>query len=146
MGVITIDKSKWPSGIWHNEPDEMEWTDGETGLLCRIKRTTSGYLCGYVGLPKGFSMYGHPADHVDSWCHGGLNFAGPLDIHTGLWFFGFDCGHSWDVIPSLAIHVDGQLGQTYRDVTYVKANLETLCRQLFNPMEALAACHSVSAP
>jgi hypothetical protein len=75
--------------------------------------------------------------------HGGLTYAascqeGPEDAticHVPapgepepLWWFGFDCAHSWDRCPGYRRLSLGS-GDTYRDVAYVKAECASLARQ-----------------
>lgn len=48
----TVDKSDWPTGEWHQEPDKAQWIDQATGLDCLIVRGPFGALCGYVGVPQ----------------------------------------------------------------------------------------------
>jgi len=78
--------------------------------------------------------------------HGGLTFAdrcadGPEDrtichaVEEGesddVWWLGFDCGHWQDLLPGM-LALDAKLGlvtselQTYKDVAYVKRNIEEL--------------------
>jgi hypothetical protein len=47
----TVDKSSWGGGPWENEPDKIQWTDGETGLPClAVRQPEWGHWCGYVGV------------------------------------------------------------------------------------------------
>lgn len=95
--------------------------------------------------------------------HGGLTFAGEGGgaalVHaqaTGLWFFGFDCGHSFDLMPGMIAieaymhkktggdlwkpdkesnYAQGYTTQfglrvTYRTVGYVRREVEQLAKQL----------------
>lgn len=77
--------------------------------------------------------------------HGGLNFAEEDDDR---WWFGFDCGHAFDLSPGLRVSIeearkafgfpDGladQLtrafdNQVYRDLPYVKEQVTSLAAQL----------------
>lgn len=55
-----------------------------------------------------------------------------------VWWFGFDCAHCWDVAPGvLALYARinmarplVQRDETYRDVAYVRAEVEKLAAQL----------------
>lgn len=64
--------------------------------------------------------------------HGGLTFTAEAD---GLWWFGFDCGHVWDLSPGMDVYFR-ELGsgtdpdQTYRDIDYVKGQCADLAFQL----------------
>jgi hypothetical protein len=69
--------------------------------------------------------------------HNGLSFAGNLlGESSGLWFFGFDCGHAWDVTPALDMMLRRHLlnmpipDRQYRDVEYVKKEVTALAFQL----------------
>jgi len=54
----TVDKAAWPAGPWHDEPDKRQWRDPETGFPCMVVRSSSGNLCGYVGVPLDHPLYG----------------------------------------------------------------------------------------
>lgn len=146
----TVDKSKWGPGPWQNEPDKMQWTDKSTSLPCLIVRSWSGALCGYVGVAEGHRLYGKgyssdALDEVEIDVHGGLTFADACAdgvdesrriCHVPdpgepdhVWWFGFDCAHYLDFCPALKaddLFNDGH----YRDVLYVRAQVEGLARQL----------------
>jgi len=48
---MTTNRKDWPSGIWDDEPDHLEWIDEETGYRCVVHRNPFlGGLCGYVGI------------------------------------------------------------------------------------------------
>lgn len=146
-----IDKSAWPEGPWHSEPDLAEWRDEETGLPCLALRTErSGHWCGYVAIPAD-----HPWNeaedlyHVET--HGEITY-GPgkpqeEDPEEELpWLriahvpkegddpdvrlVGFDCAHhgykDGDLSPG-----DTWRGQndTYRDLPYVIAQCAKLAKQ-----------------
>jgi hypothetical protein len=96
-----IDKSTWGEGPWQTEPDELDWTDAVTGLRCRILRNPRmGMLCGYVEVPPEHPLFGRHYDGVNARVevHGGATFAEEED---GLWWIGFDCGHTWDIAPGM---------------------------------------------
>lgn len=113
------------------------------GLKCRIIRIEGlGSLCGYVGVEKGNILYGK--DYSYGWdenklspiekaindirVHGGLTFADTLD-HDGLWYFGFDCAHSGDVMPRHPFNL-GMTGETYKDMEYVTGEVVSLAKQV----------------
>lgn len=54
----SVDKSAWPRGEWHDEPDKIQWPDPATGLPCLIVRGPSGALCGYVGVSDTHPWHG----------------------------------------------------------------------------------------
>jgi hypothetical protein len=67
--------------------------------------------------------------------HHGLTFAGSLrNDPSGLWYFGFDCGHAWDVLPGFQMtELFRELplpGRTYRDIEYVRKEVTSLAFQL----------------
>lgn len=48
---LVVDKTSWPPGPWHDEPDRLQWKTaaGLPGLLVRHSRL--GHLCGYAAVP-----------------------------------------------------------------------------------------------
>ena len=155
---FTQDKSTWGDGPWQFEPDLLRWEDPPTGLACLIRRNGGGALCGYVGITAKHDLYGaddsygrqystlgeEVLDGVvhDLQCHGGVTY-GRWDSQEKLWFIGFDCAHSGDLSPAyrtMLREVGGSTGGTYKDIRYVKREVESLARQLFEPLAALASC------
>ena len=148
-----VDKAAWGDGPWQEEHDTYEWVDENTGFYCRISRNGGGSLCGYVGLPETYPQYGVSYDDVHPWpdIHGGLTYASSelgRDAEK-LWVFGFDCAHLNDLSPgtnavlrNLGQDNPGLLGDggEYRNFSFVKAEVESLAKQLFEPLSALAAC------
>lgn len=144
----TIDKSGFPPGPWHNEPDELDWLDEKTGLSCRIMRNFMGSLCGYVAFKAPLSAFAKAKELLDSGAdswdfdvllgdrvpHGGLTWAKsyfPLTEPTDntLVVLGFDCAHAGDHIPNmprLPIFAD----DVYRDLEYVKAEVTKLAHAI----------------
>jgi hypothetical protein len=155
-----LDKSEWGNGPWQDEPDKIQWKDEATGMPCLIVRNSMGGLCGYVGVSREHKFYGADYSDVDGYdtdnnirVHGGLTFSdkcAPEGKERGIchivepgedddvWWFGFDCGHSFDFIPGMharekklwplapSLHRDS----TYRTVEYVKEQVANLARQL----------------
>src|ERR1700742_75959 len=118
----TVDKSKWPPGPWHDEPDKLQWMDAATRMPCLIVRGPSGALCGYVGVAEGQQYFGVEYDAVHAEVHGGLTFAGfcqaghesegvchvPDDGEPEhVYWLGFDCAHAGDVSPGY-LHILGR--------------------------------------
>lgn len=145
------DRSDWSKGPWDDEPDKIQWEDSATGFPCLMVRGPSGAWCGYVGVPNGHVAYRAEYDNVGVQVHGGLTFAGPCqdnkDEHgichipspgesDDVWWLGFDCSHGFDFTPeyeaifrsvgAAAIVFKGE----YRDVEYVKKEVEFLAEQL----------------
>jgi hypothetical protein len=137
-------------GPWDGEPDRLEWK--HQGLDCLMVRNPALlHWCGYVGVPKGHPFYEKHYDRVDAEAHGGLTYSercqGPVchvadDGAAPVWWLGFDCAHSGDLVPAMklsemlfgpslrasmeAIHA----GDVYRDATFVKAEVNSLAEQL----------------
>lgn len=143
---VTIDKSKWPTGPWHDEPDKIQYADPDTGLPCLITRNPYvGSLCGYVGVAESHPYFGVNYSDVDLDAHGGVNFsdfcqtdgseaqrvchipsAGESDH---IFWFGFDCAHaSMDALPGVPYQMFPDV--TYRDISYVRAQIKVLAAQL----------------
>jgi hypothetical protein len=125
-------------GEWESEPDEIQWTDAETGYQCWMKRSVMGSWNGYVCVPRGHPWHGldydtelagstTPEELTD--VHGGLTFAGGW-LDEGDWWFGFDCAHSTDVTPALPVFLLlGDLA-VYRHAAYVQDQCRLLALQL----------------
>ena len=152
---MTHDKTTWGPGPWHNEPDRDEWRDEATGLPCLAVRGPAGAWCGYVGVPPTHPWHGrHYSDCSatpaceETWCahapcvtidvHGGLTYAAacqgdichvPAPGEQQAWWFGFDCAHAWDVVPSLG-DVFHAHDATYRTPDYVRREVTRLAAQL----------------
>lgn len=63
--------------------------------------------------------------------HGGLTYARnhfPKREPDGLWWFGFDCAHAGDLVPSE--HCINHPSDVYRDIEYAKKECESLAEQL----------------
>lgn len=101
---------------WENEPDRVEFK--YKGYDCLIRRAAPksqnandwlGSLCGYVAVPPSHPYYGKHYEEVDLHAHGGLTYSNPCqgdichktDIEDKVWWFGFDCAHAGDLIPSV---------------------------------------------
>jgi len=166
-----IDKSNWPAGEWDDEPDKVQWQDETTGMPCLAVRNRMGAWCGYVGVPQGHRFHGVGYDNVslgDDWrdeshyppAHGGLTFSNSCmegvpenqgichvvepgeDDHV--WWLGFDCAHSGDLMPGMIQFHEQYLAtlseeerakreeysymrdETYKNLAYVKE----VCAQL----------------
>lgn len=86
---------------WDNEPDRLEFEHAD--FKCLILRPSEmKHLCGYVGLPKWHPYYGKDYNGIDVEVHGGLTFSQQGDGERwdkDLWWLGFDCAHSQDLVP-----------------------------------------------
>lgn len=138
-----IDKSTWPKGPWNEEPDLVNLRIRE--YYCQIIRTDFGVLNGYVALWKGHKEYGKGYNSIDIDVHGGLSFSeqanspelgdiycDPLDeFHEGPhWYIGFDCIHWMDDAPGMISSTKLTPNSTYKNITFVKSELESLVQQL----------------
>jgi hypothetical protein len=139
----------WGEGPWQDEPDQITWTDPESGYPCAIGRQAIlGSLFGYVGIPATHPYHDAPEEarnELDA--HGGINWSHghlPWEEEDGpYWWFGFDCAHvGRDLVPQLDfLHQPGQLlaefansaghqGEVYRDVAFVEQEISSLITQL----------------
>lgn len=150
--IDPFDRSDWPSGPWDDEPDTASWRDEQTGLACRALRAGdgSGAWCGYVGVEPGHPLHGKSRDEAKLDAHGGVNFAGTThrceDCQDkwplGMWWFGFDCAHAFDVQPGMAARFPGLArlyferrgggpgGWSYKTLGFVRHECAHLARQL----------------
>ena len=98
---IVHDRTGWPNGPWHDEPDVALWRDETTGLWCLATRQDNGAWCGYVGVLPGHGAHGLDFMDVDArfpvTAHGGLTYSSHRDDET--WWLGFDCLHAGDLVP-----------------------------------------------
>ena len=124
-----------PSGLWDGEPDQIAWTDPDTGYPALMWRNKFGSWCGYVAVPPG-----HPAHELDQGfldgieVHGGITWSGPRRDGAELWWVGFDCGHAGDDNWLMAEH-EAKYGTcpfngVYCDVGYVRQEVSRLAQQL----------------
>lgn len=151
-----VDKLEWPRGEWDSEPDKIQWPDEDTGLPCLIVRNQFGSLCGYVGISKEHCLHGKGYDlypEYDLNVHGGLSYAdgcqpedepskGICHLPAGgepdhVWWFGFDCGHCFDMAPGMVRYApslyetnDGLPKCEYRNIAYVANQCRHLAKQL----------------
>lgn len=149
MGALDVpcDKSKWPAGAWHQEPDRVEFE--HEGFPCLISRVpNSGHLCGYVAVPATHPLYGQSFDTrtEDDRClvdeldvHGGITYGEKCSgrvchaPNTGepddVWWLGFDCAHCGDLRPASTYRYSSGR-DVYRDVEYVRRECVRLAEQL----------------
>lgn len=132
-----VDRSRWSSGPWDNEPDRVEFE--HAGFPCIVQRVESGHLCGYVAVPPGHPWHGKAYDEVDADVHGGLTYAekcGGKICHIpkpgesdDVWWLGFDHAHGGDMRPGDEYRGLGWPGATYKGINYVKGGCERLAEQ-----------------
>ena len=136
------DKLTWNNGEWKNEQDYYYWIDETTLLNCLVARKVLGNLCGYVGLPEANKFYGLDYKQIESKLahsiHGGLtysDFGNELILHkskeeSNLWWVGFATSEPGDLIPNYnGFKYDNRI-ETYKDVKYVKKEVEKLALAL----------------
>jgi ribosomal protein S27AE len=129
------DKTGWPPGPWHDEPDQIRWDAEGSGLPCLVTRhPRRGHLCGYAGVPRGHLLHGRDAGSVRVAVHWELSYAGPSPEQSpgpgesaDTWWFGFHCCHADDLCP--ADPVAFLEGAEYRTVEYVGVVCEILAAQ-----------------
>lgn len=135
-------RDEWGAGPWETEPDRVDFE--HAGFPCLLHRGGLGHWCGYVGLPSGHPLFGLDYEIPDVDVHGGLTYAEVCAGHIchvpkpgesdSRWWFGFDCGHAFDLSPGLIL-AEGRFltrgrDAHYRDVTYVRQQTERLAEQL----------------
>lgn len=146
-----LDKTAWPPGPWQDEPDHLEWYDEATSYHCLMHRNEFfGFWCGYVGIDATHPYFGKSED-LDLFAHGGITNSDACHPGRGAssgedtWWIGFDCGHGFDYSPVWPVLRDafglGSLRRfqylfpgvyEYRDIEFVKREIENLARQLKN--------------
>lgn len=145
---------KFGKGPWLDEPDRIEWRF--EGIPCLLTRHPSmGHLCGYVGMTEDHPWFGMNYNDLEEKyeirVHGGVTYSEPCMGHVchvpregesdHVFWQGFDCGHCDDLSPGSrkALREYGTIRpgliasleeyETYRDVAYVKAQIELLALQ-----------------
>jgi len=106
-------------GPWTGEADKIAWTDPATGMPCIIRRSGYGHLCGYVAVEADHPLYGFREDALPEGLgltvHGRVSYAWPCErnhpVATSVWrqppspdagpawWLGFECNHSFDIVP-----------------------------------------------
>lgn len=120
-----------PSHPWHGKcyTNEVKPTIDMLGPRDTLDHNPIDVLCMALGSTQ-------PEDSLSiTLCmrvHGGLTYAKnkePYGKPDGLWWFGFDCAHSGDLIPGMLEygHNDTDI---YRDQQYVVAEVQSLAAQL----------------
>ena len=95
---------------------EKDWFDGEYRAI--VVMTSTGWRCGYVGIPKEHKAFGidyytfdaplenqviQAVNNIE--VHGGLTYAnnGVANINDGRWYFGYDCAHYNDTLEKCTL-------------------------------------------
>ena len=128
-------KFKTP-GPWDDEADYEEWTT-RVGLTAFAQRKSgAGYWCGYVVLPDGHPLRESIPNGVRAHGNFGRHDVEGVNIacvgRSGRFVVGFDCGHADDLWPAKAGD-DGEKGNVYRTLAYVRQECEQLAAQLADP-------------
>lgn len=134
--ICEIAKKTIRQGPWSSEPNRVQFK--HAGFECLLVRNPATlFWCGYVGVPKGHKFYEKEYDDLDIDVHGGLTYSNkcnapichfvPDDKLDDLWWFGFDCGHAFDLAPMRPTRFD-----TYRDEDYVIKEVKRLADQLYD--------------
>lgn len=127
---------------WEREPDIKEFE--YKGYQCLIKRIpTMLFLCGYAAIPN--FIEGREDFLIDNLCpHGGVTLSEypdgdylPLLNSSGerLYWIGFDCGHSCDMIPGLDIRMVFKSEAKYRNMTYVEQEIKEMVNQIIENIQ-----------
>ena len=121
--MVFVDKE------WKNEPDFLEWYFED--IHCLIKRHSLGYLCGYARVNSDHPLY--RKEYYNLNVHGGVTFHGNClqRMDRNLFYFGFDCSHYFDLIPYNESFYFGKNEKAYRNIEYVKNNVDDLAKQLY---------------
>jgi hypothetical protein len=151
VAVPEIDKSGWPPGPWHDEPDRVEFV--HAGYACLVTRhPRHGHLCGCVGVDASHPYFGKGYDDcaVEK-AHGGLTYAERCNgsichvpepgMPDEVWWLGFDCAHAGDLspgilafeltLPKLRPFAEEHLFEdSYRDLAYVRRATQELADEL----------------
>lgn len=113
---------------WETEPSRVEFE--ASGFPCLIRRHPSmGFLCGYIGVPE--SMAARSYDDFAPAVHGGWTYMAdnaPGEKPDGRVWYGFDCGHAGDLIPTMRL--PAFMDDVYRNVAFVRAELERVAAEL----------------
>lgn len=148
-------RDNWPSGPWDTEPDRVQFW--HAGLPCLLIRGPFGSWNGYVGLlalPDFHPLFGDYYGDLPFDAHGGLTYSG-LDWEVQhirwygegapsgpVWYVGFDTNHFGDLAPgvlallqSTHLHRPVLAHGTYRDLNYVRQQVEELADQIANYKE-----------
>lgn len=141
-----IDRTGWGSGPWDNEPDRIEFEC--EGFPCLMRRTHNGNWCGYVAVSPTHPAFEKSYQDIEVDVHGGLTYSDHCRdeiCHVpkpgepdNVWWFGFDCAHGGDWIPSFNKYEFQMSWEKYRDISYVKSEIEDLAKQL-KAMEGIHA-------
>jgi hypothetical protein len=123
-GYVAVPESHPLHGIGYSE--EVECLGGQ--LKTRMQQPVGEHPSFAILLAGAFGGELGKSPDVVFVVHGGLTFAGRRrNEEPESWWFGFDCSHYGDYSP--AYDKDDNTGE-YRDIEYVRAEVESLAAQL----------------
>jgi hypothetical protein len=132
-GYVGVEPGHPLHGVHDNESAKIFDCDGDCGEDGHDACTVDGNLTAHGGV--NFSSGCAHGDEASSICH--IPEPGRSD---DVWWFGLDCAHSGDVTPKVnallkSLSVDflrptPRRGEIYRDLAYVKDQVEELALQL----------------
>ena len=147
------DKSKFAKGPWSNEPDLVGWYRYTYPCLA-IRESVSGTWKGFVGLPKNHAAHGKTFEQLlecqwflEMEVYGGISYVGKLTTISKdyapaqTWWLAFDTNLEGEDLSPIMLEKteDGKrpkLGPfgpiTYKDLHFVRREVNDLARQLFN--------------
>lgn len=133
-GAAMIDRSRWLSGPWDDEPDRLWWVSRDGQRLCRLQRSDiTGTWAGYVEV----TINPRPTDpipiDIDTLrVHGGITYCELIGGPIRAWWIGFDCGHATDIQPAMMADWPQHLldSMVYWTVGMAIAETERLARQV----------------
>jgi len=129
-------------GPWNDEPNRVEFE--HAGHPCLMVRGPCGHWCGYAAVPPGHPWHGldWSDERLTARAHGGITYSRKCQgdvCHVAksgepddVWWIGFDCAHSGDLVPTtFALLKDARWhqGDVYRGVDYVMAECRRLAEQ-----------------
>lgn len=114
-------RQKWASIVPIMEPDQCEW-EYKNMHCCTLRHNRLGHWRGYVLIPQ--IMHEQiDIDYIEM--HGGHSFN---RNHNGDLWIGFDCGHSWDIVPGIGSRYDHDA--RYRGFAYVTKQVHSIVDQI----------------
>ena len=128
---------------WLLEPSVKKWQYNGLDLII-VRNALYGNLCGFVKLPTGHRDYGKDWSELYRFyrVHGGIDFSGRSIYHLpnirylaspkdGVWFIGFSCDGSHDIIPRDPLRNFRYTNQrSYKNLNFATTETERLADQV----------------